>query len=421
MIDRDQWREIWMVLSRNKLRAFLTAFGVFWGIFMMVIMLGAGTGLRNGATQAMDGWTTNSMFMWTQGTSMPYKGFKRGRYFRLRNNDVDAIREHIKEVDIISPRNQLGGYRGSNNVVRGVKTGAFDLYGDYPEYNQIEKVKLLQGRLLSHGDIHEKRKIAVIGKVVYETLFESDEDPIGKYISVKGVNFKVVGLFKSNGADRGEAEEQEKSIYIPFSTFQTAFHLGDEVGWLAISSKPDIPVRIAGEKVKALLKERHSIHPEDKRAFGSWNLEENFKKMTGLFTGINALSLIVGILTLIAGCIGVSNIMLVIVKERTKELGIRRAIGATPLKVIKQIVLESLSLTIIAGIIGVLCGVWLLEGVAFTLETFGIENDFFKHPGVDLKTVLLALSILIISGLLAGIIPAQRAVSIKPVDALRAE
>lgn len=421
MIDGDQWREIWMVLSRNKLRTFLTAFGVFWGIFMMVIMMGAAKGLKNGATQEMNGWATNSMFMWTQGTSMPYKGFQRGRYFNLRNDDVLAIKEQIAEVDIISPRNQLGGYRGSNNASRGTKTGAFDLYGDYPEYNQIEKVKLVQGRLLNDGDINEKRKIAIIGKTVYETLFEEEEDPIGEYILVKGVNFKVVGVFQSTGADQGEKEEQERSIYVPFSTFQTAFHLGDRVGWLAITSKPNIPVKDVGEKVKTLLKERHSVHPDDARAFGSWNMEENFKRMSGLFVGINGLSLIVGILTLIAGTIGVSNIMLVIVKERTKELGIRRSIGATPFVVIKQIILESITLTALAGIFGVLFGVWLIEGTAFALKTFGAEGEFFKNPEVELQIVLLALLVLVIAGLLAGLIPAKRAVSIKPVDALRAE
>jgi putative ABC transport system permease protein len=421
MIDRDQWREIWMVLSRNKLRTVLTAFGVFWGIFMMVIMMGAAKGLKNGATSAMNGWSTNSMFMWTQGTSMPYKGFQRGRYFNLRNSDVEAIKEQVNEVDIISPRNQLGGYRGSNNAVRGTRTGAFDLYGDYPEYNKIEKVKLLKGRLLNDGDIIEKRKIAVIGKTVYETLFKDGEEPIGEYIKVKGVNFKVVGLFTSNGADMDEAEEQMRSIYVPFSTFQTAFHLGDKVGWLAITSKPNVPVSIVGEKVKSLLKERHSVHPDDRRAFGSWNMEEEFSKMTGLFTGINGLSLIVGMLTLIAGCIGVSNIMLVIVKERTKELGIRRSIGATPWTVIKQIILESVTLTILAGVFGVLLGVWIMEGVAFGLDNAGANGQFFKNPEVELRIVLFALIVLVTTGLLAGVIPAQRAVSVKPVDALRAE
>tara|TARA_R110002096_G_scaffold74101_1_gene175645 strand:- start:205211 stop:206476 length:1266 start_codon:yes stop_codon:yes gene_type:complete len=421
MIDKEQWSEIWMVLSRNKLRTFLTAFGVFWGILMMVVMMGAGKGLKNGATSKMGGWATNSMFLWTQSTSVPYKGFQRGRSVSLRNADIEAIKSEIQEVGIVAPRNQLGGFRGTNNVVRGTKTGAFDLYGDSPDYSKIQIVELIKGRMMNDGDMAEKRKVAIIGKTVYESLFEIDENPIGEFISVKGVNFKVVGLFQSNGADQDDADEQERSIYVPFSTFQNAFHLGDRVGWMAITSKEGVPVSLVGDKVKTLLKERHSIHPNDERAFGSWNMEEEFSKMTGLFVGINALTLIVGILTLIAGAIGVSNIMLVIVKERTKELGIRRAIGARPFIVMKQVVLESISLTVVAGMLGVILGVWAMELLAFVLENAGGGSEFFKRPEVELKIVLIALVILVIAGLLAGLIPAKRAVSIKPVDALRAE
>ncbi len=410
-----------MVLSRNKLRTFLTAFGVFWGILMMVVMMGAGKGLKNGATSKMGGWATNSMFLWTQSTSVPYKGFQRGRSVSLRNADIEAIKSEIQEVGIVAPRNQLGGFRGTNNVVRGTKTGAFDLYGDSPDYSKIQIVELIKGRMMNDGDMAEKRKVAIIGKTVYESLFEIDENPIGEFISVKGVNFKVVGLFQSNGADQDDADEQERSIYVPFSTFQNAFHLGDRVGWMAITSKEGVPVSLVGDKVKTLLKERHSIHPNDERAFGSWNMEEEFSKMTGLFVGINALTLIVGILTLIAGAIGVSNIMLVIVKERTKELGIRRAIGARPFIVMKQVVLESISLTVVAGMLGVILGVWAMELLAFVLENAGGGSEFFKRPEVELKIVLIALVILVIAGLLAGLIPAKRAVSIKPVDALRAE
>lgn len=421
MLDRDQWQEIWAVLGRNRLRTALTAFGVFWGIFMLVIMMGAGKGLENGATQEMDGWTTNSMFLWSQGTSKPYKGFRKGRYFTLRNNDIDALKDQVPEIDLISPRNQLGGWRGANNVIRKQKTGAFDLYGDYPEYNQIEKVKLLQGRLLNYGDMYDERKVAIIGKVVYETLFERGEDPIGEYIQVQGVGFRVVGLFKSLGSDPNRGEEQERSIYVPFTTFQKAFHLGDQVGWMAITSKDNIPVSFVEEKVKTVLKERHSVHPDDERAFGSWNLEANFSRMTGLFNGIRWLSLIVGTLTLIAGAIGVSNIMLVIVKERTKELGIRRAIGASPWTVIKQIILESLVLTSIAGIIGVVFGVWLLELISNYLPQAEGQTSFFKNPGVELPLVMAALGILVFSGIMAGIIPAKRAIEVKPVEALRVE
>lgn len=418
MFDRDKWQEVFHVLEKNKLRTFLTAFGVFWGIFMLIVLLGSGNGLRNGVVGDFGGHATNSMFLWTQSTSMPYAGFNRGRRFNFHNEDVEYIKRNIPEIAVLSPRAQMGGHRGTNNVVRGLKTAAFNVYGDFPEYNQIEPVRMMKGRYINQFDVDEKRKVCVIGNEVVNSLFLAGEEPMGDYIEINGVSFKVVGVFKSK--QRGDqAEESEKSVVIPLTTFQRAFNWGDIIAWFAITSIDNVPVSLVEEKVVALLKTKYKIHPDDPRAFGHFNLEREFIKMNGLFTGISGLSWFVGVLTLVAGVIGVSNIMLIIVKERTQEIGVRRAIGATPGVIKLQIILESVFLTSLAGFVGVLAGVWTLVGVDTLLGD--METGSFRHPEISFFTVVVALTILIVSGALAGLIPAQRAVRIKPIEALRDE
>ncbi len=420
MFDRDRWQEIWEVLSKNKLRSILTAFGIFWGIFMMIIMLASGRGLQNGVSQDFGDMATNSMFLWTQGTSIPYKGLPRGRYFSLRLDDVDAIYNNIPEAKLVCPRNQLGGWQGANNVIRGLRTGAFSVYADVPGYAEVELRNMSEGRFINEADLQERRKVCVIGEAVYDALYDPGEEVIGSYVQISGVYFQVIGLFKSvkSGED---ALEETQMIHIPFTTFAQAFNRGDRVGWMALMSEDMVKVSEMQEKVLALLKERHNVHPNDERAFGSNNLEEEYERMNNLFTGIKALSFFVGILTLIAGVIGVSNIMLVIVKERTKEIGVRRALGATPWKVMGQIIQESVVLTSLAGIAGLVAGVWLMEGVGQALVQFNMDTGSFRDPEVKFGIVFISLIILIISGALAGLIPAHRAVKIRPVDALRTE
>jgi putative ABC transport system permease protein len=422
MFDRDRWQEIYSTLSKNKVRTALTAFGVFWGIFMLVIMLGSGNGLKNGVTEGFKDFATNSFFTWTQRTSMPYKGFKEGRGFNYNNADIEAIIENVPEADIVAPRNQLGNYGGNNNVNYGLKTGSFSIYGDYPEIFEIQSYAITEGRKLNYTDQKEKRKIAVIGQQVKKVLFGDSITPLGKNIEINGVFFQVVGVFRSSqNSDRGE--EDASTIFVPFSTFQSAFNYGDIVGWFAITSKPEYKVSIIEDKVIALLKDRHSIHPDDRQAIGHFNLEKEFDKMNGLFTGIEVLVWVVGIGTLLAGVIGVSNIMLIIVRERTNEIGIRRAIGAPPSDIIGQIILESVVLTTLAGYTGLVLGIGILEMVSQAIaSSTGPDNTgMFMNPEISLPVALRALAILIVSGALAGLIPAFRAVKIKPVDALRAE
>jgi len=416
MFEVDNWQEIFATIKKNKLRTFLTSLGVGWGIFMLVIMLGAGNGLKNGVMNDFKGSATNSFFMWTQKTTKAYKGMQPGRNYNFNNADVQALSQ-IKELDVISPQNQLGGYRGGNNVVRGLKTGNFEVGGVYPNISQIQQIKIVNGRFLNENDIREKRKVCVIGSRVKEVLFKPGENPVGEYIRISGVYFKVIGETVATGSG-GDARQQAQRIQLPFTTFQNAFNYGDIVGWFAIASKKNIPASEAEEKVMALVKERHKVAPDDQLAVGHWNMELQFNKMNGLFDGINKIIWFVGIGTLIAGVIGISNIMLIVVKERTKEIGVKRALGATPITIVGQIVLESVFLTMIAGYFGLVIGILLLEGIN---SAVGDAVEMFKNPTVDLNVALISLTVLVISGALAGLIPARKAVAILPVEALRAE
>ena len=419
LFDSDRWREIFSTLRKNKLRTFFTAFGVFWGIFMLVIMMGSGSGLENAVGRDLGNMATNSVFIWTQRTSMPYKGFSRGRYYNFRNGDTEALRRKIPEIKYIAPRIQGRGGNGDNNVVRGERTGAFQIQGDYPDYNLIDPVGVKEGRFINHLDISNNRKVCVIGKQVRNEMFALDEDPLGEYLRIQGVYFKVVGIFESLKPGQGERENQ--IIFLPFTTLQKTYNYGDIVGYYSITSQDDVPVSVVEEKAKTLLRQQHTIHPDDLQAVGSFNLENEFKKMNSLFAGIRGLIWIVGIGTLLAGVIGVSNIMLIIVKERTKEIGIQRAIGATPWNIISQIILESVFLTTLAGYIGLVIGVGVIELIDYALVSMGTESDMFYNPEINFKAAIQALEVLVVAGIFAGLIPAYRAVKMKPIDALRNE
>ncbi len=408
-------------LKKNKLRTFFTAFGVFWGIFMLIIMLGSGRGLHNGVNQGMGDMANNAMFMWTMRTTVPYKGFPQGRRYNFRNSDTQALIDNIPELEHIAPRLQVfRGGNGDNNVVRGERTAAFSIQGDYPAYNLIDPVNIHQGRFVNKLDINDKRKVIVIGTRVREEMFDADEDPIGEYLRIQGVYFKVVGVFSSKKNDQ-QAEQENMQIFMPFTTLQHTYNFGDIVGWYSMTAKEEYAASVVLDKAKEIMKSRHSIAPNDNRAIGSFNVEAEFVKMTNLFNGIDALIWIVGIGTLLAGVIGVSNIMLIVVKERTKEIGIQRAIGANPMSIKSQIVIESVFLTTIAGYIGLTIGVGILELINYFLIESGAGTGMFNHPEVDFGKAIAALIILVICGALAGLIPAQRAVQIKPIDALRDE
>jgi len=419
MIDIDKWQEILGALRKNKLRTFLTAFGVFWGIFMLVIMLGSGNGLLKGVTAGFGDFATNSTFIWAENTTVPYKGYPRGRWYNFENDDIKALRDNIPSISIIAPRLQGGGFRSGDNVVHGLKTGAFSIYGDYPEIALIDPIRILNGRFLNKIDIDKKRKVAVIGKRVYDVLFNKGEDPVGQYIRIQGVYFQVIGVFEPKNKNVNFGGDKEQTIFLPFSSMQQTYNYGNVVGWFSITSKPEVPVSVVEEQAIQLLKKRHSVSPLDENGVGHFNIQKEYLKMTGLFLGISILIWIVGIGTLFAGVIGVSNIMMVIVKERTRETGIRRALGATPMAIMGQIVSEAIFLTSIAGFLGLSAGVAVLEGVTKLLEANPSDSMMFKSPQVDINIALIALVVLIVCGTLAGMIPARKAVSVKPVEALK--
>jgi putative ABC transport system permease protein len=418
MFDADRINEVLQTLSKNKLRTTLTAFGVFWGIFMLMIMLGSGAGLENGVTRSFGGSATNAVYMWTQQTTLPYKGLPRGRSFNFEEEDIQAIKDNVPELGVLAPSAQLGGYRGENNVSRGIKTGPFVVRGDFPDNRFIQVFTVTSGRYLNNLDIKEKRKVCVIAPRVQEVLFNKEENPLGQYIQVNGTYFKVIGTIATDKSG-DNPEEKMQTIYIPFSTFQQAFNFGGRIGWFSLTAKPQFAASLVEDKVKKVLAQRHKISPDDPYAIGSWNSQKEFMKIQGLFSGIRILVWVVGIGTLLAGVIGISNIMLIIVKERTREIGVRRALGATPRSIITQIISESVLLTSSAGYFGLLAGVFLMELVNKAIE--GQDTGMFYQPGVELSVALKALGILIISGALAGIIPAKKALEISPVEALRYE
>lgn len=422
MFSRDKWNEIIEALSANPFRTLITAFGVFWGIFILVILLSASQGLQNGIKRQMGGLSTNTMFMWTQATSKPFKGLPQGRNFNFKNPDVEALKRDVDGLLYVSPRNQLGGFRGSNNVVRGTKTGAYNVYGDYPEFILQQPMNLLKGRFINYGDIANNRKVTVIGEGVIRELYGPGEEALGSYIKVQGVNFLVVGVYKSISNMGGDAEESQKQLFIPFTTFQQAFNYGDIVGWMAITAQDDVPITDIKNNIFDLLKQRHTIDPTDERAIGHFDLYQEFKKINGLFSILTAVSYIVGIFILGSGIIGIVNIMLIIVKERTQEIGIRRALGATPAVIIKQILTESVVLSLIAGMAGIIFASFVLALINLGLENAPNSDQIpIVNPSVNLGVVVIALLILVVAGLLAGLIPAITAIRVKPIDALRTE
>lgn len=419
MFNRDKWNEILEVLTTNWLRTLLTAFGVFWGIFILILLLAAGKGLENGIRMDFGDIATNTMFMWTQPVSKSYMGLSKGRRYSYDLDDVRDIRNNIDNLRFISPRNQLGGFRGGSNVIRGLKTGGFDVYGDYPEIIKQEPMDIVEGRFINYNDIDNKRKVAIIGEGVRKSLYDYGEEILGTYIKINGVNFMVIGSYKKK-ASGGDSEEEQKQIFVPFTAFSQAFNRGDKVGWMAVTAMDGTPITDVKEQIFDLVKKNHKIHPDDQRAVGHFDLYQQFRRVETLFMALKVIAYFVGVLVLLSGVIGVSNIMLIVVKERTKEIGIRRALGASPGKIRAQILTESVFLTIISGMAGIVFGAVLIYGLNYALGMMD-PIDMFANPSVNLGVVTIALGILIVSGLLAGLIPAQNAIKLKPVDALKTE
>ena len=418
-LDRDRLIELVQVVVRNPLRAFLSALGVGWGLFMIIITVGAARGLENGVKADMGNDVANSMFAWTMSTSIPYKGYQRGRGLELDIDDVRWLEANTQHLDLVCPEIQLGGWQGTNNVIHGKQSGAFDVSGAIAQYQKVKPMNITSGRFLNQADLDAVRKVCVIGSRVQDILFEFGENPLGETVQIQGVLFRVVGVYTPKGNDE-DAQNEAESIYIPFTTFGKAFNTRDRVGWLSMLIKDGVDAEEAEEATKQLIKSRLSVHPDDPRAIGCWTMAEEFQKAELLFSGMRLISLLFGSLALLAGVIGITNIMLISIKERTKELGIRRSLGATPVRILCQIIGETLFLTFLAGLCGLVLGVGLLEAVDGYLEGGG-DAGVFRHPEIDFGTVLTVLCILLGMAIFAGILPALRALAIKPVEALRSE
>lgn len=419
IFEKDSWQEIYAAIKKNKLRTVLTAFGVFWGLFMLVVMLGAGSGLRNGVMGQFDHINPRTSFMWGQGTSMPYKGFPKGRGVQFQNEDMVALKNAVPEIELLSPRLEAPSWRKESQITRGKVTKSFRIYGDHPDLNKVEKRKIVQGRFLNFTDIQFSRKVVVIGLEVYRSLFKPGEKALGERIKLNGIYFSVIGVIKSYKSG-WNAKRDNESVHMPLPTLQRTFNYGKRVGWFGVSAREGVEQKELETKIKNYLKARLRIHPDDRRAIGSHNVKKEFEKIGGLFNGIDLLIWIVGIGTLLAGVIGISNIMLIVVKERTQEIGIKRAIGAQPLNIVGIIMMESVFLTFISGYIGLAIGVGVIELAGSALAS-APGDGIFTNPEINFGTALRALLIVVISGLVAGLVPALKAIRVKPIDALRDE
>ena len=418
MIDLDTIDEIWITISRNKLRSFLTAFGVLWGIYMLTLMTGTGNGLKRGFVRGIDGFANNSCFIGPAPTSLPYQGFQKGRKWNIHNRDLKILMDSIPEIEYLSPLIIAPVY--PNNVISDLRTGTFSVRGIFPNYAEIEQQHLTGGRFINELDIQDKRKVCIIGTKVEEELFPNNDNSIGQEIRINGVYYRVIGVTYGLSDIAIRSTKLENTILVPLTTLQQLINQGDIIHSITVTSKNQIPVSQVEKRIKELLKKINNIHPDDLRATWSVNLEEEFNLFINLFAGIDILIWIVGSGTLIAGIVGISNIMLVTVRERTREIGIRRALGANPRFILKQILLESFALTSLAGIPGLCLGVYTL----FLADKYwlqNVENVFFYKPMITFGTAVASIIILVVCGLLAGSIPASRALRIKAIDAIREE
>ena len=420
IFDKDTWQEIFGSIGQNKIRTVITIIGVLWGIFLYVVLSGVAKGVDNGFEKQFERISSNSLFIWAQYTSIPYAGFKTDRDIDLKLSDVEALENNIPEIQYIAPRIQKGNFGSSGaNVVNEQRSGTFNIYGDYPVLTTVTSKDIYDGgRFINELDIEESRKVCVIGERTQKELFKDNINPVGKYISINNIYFKVIGIHK-HVDEGGGSFADDGDIHVPFSTFKRIYNTGDIVGFLLIAGFDDVDILEVEEKVRAQLKEIHKIHPDDKQAIGGFNLGALFNRIQSFANGMSFLSLVIGIATILAGVIGIGNILLISVKERTKEIGIRRAIGASPNHIRKQIILESVFLTIIAGIIGIILGAFILYVI--NMATQNLEDIPFTNATVPINFILGALLLMIGLGTLIGFIPAEKAISIKPIEALREE
>ncbi len=412
-IDLDSYREILDTLTRNKARSFLTGFGVFWGVFMLVALIGGGNGMKEMLNRNFEGFATNSSMIWAQPTTKAYKGFRKGRLWEMDYNDVERLRHSVPELDVISPvlfSNGGTAYVADRKTTVGVN-------GVNPDYQRVNEPKLRYGRFINQMDLAQRRKVCVIGKKTYQDLFPMGGDPCGSFLRVDSVYYQVVGVdFNVSNVNFGG--EAGTTLLLPITLMQQTYNMGTDVHMIAVTGRPGVVMSALAPRIRETVARAHSVDPTDEQGLMVFNTEVLFQMLDNLFTGVNFLIWLVGLGTLLAGAIGVSNIMMVTVRERTTEIGIRRAIGATPRNILTQIISESILLTLVAGMSGILLAVFILQMLEMGNTEDGIVTAHFQ---VDFWTAILAAVVISLMGVLAGLAPAARAMSIKPVDAMRDE
>ena len=422
MFDLDKWQEIYFTIKQNKLRTFLTAFGVFWGIFMLVFMLGAGSGLENGVKQEFAGFASNALFVWSRKTTIPYNGLQAGRRFQYTLENVKALQKQVKEIQTVAPRIEVGTVPMSYRT----KYASYSMRGETPELLEVNAKVILAGRFLNQFDIDEKRKVAVLGQSVAKELFGTEtlennpKEIVGKYFKAKNVFFQIIGITKEVRSGNRAAEEEE-AIFVPITAAQQIFNMSDRIDWFVCTLDPKADATEIEKEVKLTLGSYHSVSPQDFSAIGSWNTSKEFQKFDTIFIAIRGFIWFVGIFTLLAGIIGVGNIMIITVKERTREIGVRKALGATPNSIVSLILQEAVFLTALPGYIGLVTGTAVVFGVNMLLQTMKIENEFFTNPLIQWQVAVGALTLLVFSGVIAGLIPAILAAKVNPIEALRDE
>ena len=415
-IDLDTYREILDTLTRNKARSFLTGFGVFWGVFMLIGLIGGGNGLREQLDKNFEGFAQNTVIIWAQQTTKPYKGFRKGRWWEMNYKDIDRLKQRVPELDVVAPI-IFAPWGRSNTAYYGDQKTTPRIQGTVPELVSVIEPKMYYGRFINEMDMREHRKVCVIGKKIYKDLFKEGGDPCGKKIRIDSTYFEVVGVDynTSNMSFNGRSEEK---ITLPLTLMQATYNRGNDVDLIAATGRNGVVMSKITDRIRETIARAHFVDPTDEQGAMIFNTELMFQMVDNLFKGVNFLIWLVGLGTLLAGAIGVSNLLMVTVRERTTEIGIRRAIGATPKMILSQIISESIVLTLVAGMSGILFGVMILQMLEMANTEDGIVNTHFQ---VNFWTAIFAAFVVSAMGVLAGLAPAARAMSIKPVDAMRDE
>ena len=413
-IDLDSYREILDTLTRNKSRSFLTGFGIFWGVFMLVALIGGGKGLKEMLNQNFEGFATNSAMVWAQPTTKAYKGFRKGRLWEMDYKDVERLKQRVPELDVVSPVLFSNG----GTAYYGDRKSSVGINGVQPDYQRVIEPKMYYGRFLNDMDIAQHRKVCVIGKKTYKGLFPGGGDPCGKFIRVDSVHYQIVGVDYNTSQGMSFGGEAGTTMLMPITLMQQTYNMGNDVHMIAVTGKKGVVMTDIAPRIRETVARRHTVDPTDEKGVMVFNTEVLFQLLDSLFKGVNFLIWLVGLGTLLAGAIGVSNIMMVTVRERTTEIGIRRAIGATPRNILSQIISESIVLTLVAGMSGILFAVLILQMLEMGNTEDGIVSAHFQ---VDFWTAILCALVIAAMGVLAGLAPAARAMAIKPVDAMRDE